>query len=151
MDDLRSSLNRAFDDIDARARNILSAVPSSELFVKPVDIIDRFTVGESVIRSAAIVEQTFNGITRRLWDDPFEWTLPEKLSDKAAIVDYIDEVAATRTEGFRYLASDADLLRSLPAPIEMKSLNDILTDCLLESSIMLGRASALLDILKPGR
>jgi hypothetical protein len=31
--------------------------------------------GEQVLRSAAIVEQSFGGLTANLWDDPFEWTL----------------------------------------------------------------------------
>ena len=39
-----------------------------------------FSCGEYILRSAAAVEQTFGGITTRLWDDPFEWTLPEALS-----------------------------------------------------------------------
>ena len=29
--------------------------------------------------SAGTIEQTFGGITANLWDDPFEWTLPETL------------------------------------------------------------------------
>jgi len=148
MDDLRGCFERAFVEIDGKAREILSSVRPADLFKNLSDpIIDHFTVGECIIRSAAVVEQAFNGITRRLWDDPFEWTLPESLPDKPAIEEYLNEVAAARADGFRYLTSDADLLRSIPAPVGMRSLQEILLDCLLRSSTTLGRASTGLDII----
>ena len=50
-----------------------------------------------LLRSAAAVEQTFGGITTRLWDDPFEWTLPEKLSSTDLLIGYLNEVEQTRT------------------------------------------------------
>ena len=78
--------------------------------------IAMFSCGEYVLRTAAIVEKTFGGITTRLWDDPFEWTLPEKLSDKHAIIDYLDEVEQTRSNGFKFFTSDSDLTREMPAP-----------------------------------
>ena len=37
------------------------------------------SIGGNILRSAGAVEQAFGGITVRLWDDPFEWTLPEEL------------------------------------------------------------------------
>src|SRR6266498_5641946 len=54
------------------------------------------SLGESVLRSAAVVEQTFGGITANLWDDPFEWTLPETLTTPESIVKYLGEVETTR-------------------------------------------------------
>ena len=39
-----------------------------------------YHLGEHIVRSAGAVEQTFDGITANLWDDPFEWTLPENLA-----------------------------------------------------------------------
>ena len=58
--------------------------------------------GEQVLRSAAIVEQTFGGLTANLWDDPFEWTLPETLSTSAKVIEYLNEVEATRQDPTYY-------------------------------------------------
>src|SRR6185436_11799101 len=54
------------------------------------------SMGEQLLRSAAAVERTFGGITANLWDDPFEWTLPEHLSTKERIDEYLGEVEDTR-------------------------------------------------------
>ena len=102
-----------------------------------------FSCGEYLLRSAAAVEQTFDGLTTRLWDDPFEWTLPEKLSTCEAIVEYLDEVEATRTRGFGFFNSDDDLKREVPAPESMRSLADILIDTLARASHLQGRAFAI--------
>lgn len=60
-----------------------------------------FSVGEYIIRSASVVEQAFGGITTRLWDDPYEWTLPEKLATSELIGQYLDDVDASRKrDGF---------------------------------------------------
>jgi hypothetical protein len=37
---------------------------------------------EQILRSARIVEQVSGGITANLWDDPFEWTLPETFKNE---------------------------------------------------------------------
>ena len=65
-------------------------------------------IGEQILRSAAAIEQTFGGLTSNLWDDPFEWTLPETLSTPAAIVEYLSEVDALRQRAFMSINGDAD-------------------------------------------
>src|SRR5437764_1168152 len=119
-------LDGQFTEIDGRQRRLINAVPDSKLFWTPVSIIDTMvllSVGGGILRSASMIEQVFLGITRRLWDDPFEWTLPEKLSTKNAIVSYLDEVTEARRRGLAFITSDADLSRKLPAP---ESLNPVL-------------------------
>ena len=106
-----------------------------------------FTVGEYILRSAAAVEQTFGGITRRLWDDPFEWTLSETLSTVALISEYLDEVDTARSAGFAFLADDKSLQKSLPAPVEIKPIAQVLTDTLLRAEHFQGRAYAIHQML----
>ena len=98
------------------------------------------SVGTFAIRAAAAVEQTINGITVRLWDDPFEWTLPEQLPTVEDLTAYFDEVEAARIRGFKFLSSDADLQKQIPAPVELKSLEQILTDTLKRSNQLLSEA-----------
>src|SRR3954469_4912424 len=96
MRTLIEELDREFAAAEDRLRAIIDATPEAKLFEKPFadeKTLIELWVGRSVIRSAAMIEQAFLGITRRLWDDPFEWTLPENLSNKPAIVGYIDEVS----------------------------------------------------------
>ena len=113
-----------------------------------------FSCGEYLLRSAAAVEQTFDGLTTRLWDDPFEWTLPEKLSTHEAIIQYLDEVEETRKKGFDFFRSDDDLARDIPAPEKLLSLAEILTDTLSRAAHHQGRAFAIYQVLtanKPPR
>lgn len=102
------------------------------------------TFGEMLLRSAAIVEQTAGGITARLWDDPFEWTLPEKLNTKDLISEYFDEVESIRNRAFGFFSSDADLSRSIPAPEDFRTLAEILISTAIKSGEQLASASELL-------
>jgi hypothetical protein len=132
--------------IDARSRDLLSRLSSDQLFQRPngsQPSMTPFSCGEYVLRSAAAVEQTFDGLTTRLWDDPFEWTLPEKLSTSGAILEYLDEVEETRKRGFGFFRSDDDLKREIPAPEQMRILADILIDTLTRASHLQGRAFAI--------
>ncbi|MFZ1701782.1 MAG: hypothetical protein WBO10_13960 [Pyrinomonadaceae bacterium] len=106
-----------------------------------------FSCGEFLLRSAAMVERSFGGITTRLWDDPFEWTLPEKLSDRASILQYLDEVAETRSAGFAFFSSDADLTRSIPAPEELTPIIAVLLETLGMAEHFQGRAYAVFQML----
>jgi hypothetical protein len=92
------------------------------------------TFGESIVRSAAAVEQTGGGLMTRLWDDPFEWTLPEHLSSSARITEYIEEVEQVRKKAFELLKDDKELSLRIPAPAELRSINEILTDTLVSST-----------------
>ena len=133
MDPMLATFDRSFQKLDSRSRELLSNLADANLFEKPREIANSmamFSVGEYVLRSAAMVEKTFGGITTRLWDDPFEWTLPEKLATKAAIAQYLDEVEATRANGFAFFASDDDLKRQMPAPEKLRPVFEILLETL---------------------
>src|SRR5436305_1775099 len=103
MDPILSALDKQFITLDSRSRDLLAVLTEEQLFQRPdgsSTSMTPFSCGEYVLRSAAAVEQTFDGITTRLWDDPFEWTLPEKLSTRGAVRQYLDEVEETRKRGF---------------------------------------------------
>ena len=74
------------------------------------------SVGEGLLRSAAVVERTFGGITANLWDDPFEWTLPEYLSTPESIKAHLHEVEETRRRAFESFADDDCLLKQIETP-----------------------------------
>ena len=99
--------------------------------------------GESLLRSASAVEQLAGGITVRLWDDPFEWTLPEQLSTKAKIREHFDVVEASRLRAFAHLKDDSDLEKLIPAPEELQPLGAVIRDALTLSTEHLGRAATL--------
>ena len=106
------------------------------------------SIGEQILRSAAAIEQTFGGLTSNLWDDPFEWTLPETLSTPAAIVEYLSEVDALRHRAFNSINGDADLVRYVSVPSgEPKMLVELLIETLVRASDHRGRAIATLKIL----
>lgn len=147
---LINTLESHFEDIDRRQRSMLSRVGDDKLFWTPISTADTMltlSVGGGVLRSAAMVEQAFLGITRRLWDDPFEWTLPEKLSTRNAILEYLDEVAETRRNGLSFLKSDADLTRQLPAPETLKPILQVLLEAISRAENCLGRSEAVAKIL----
>ncbi|HRI02996.1 MAG TPA: hypothetical protein PLL77_04560 [Pyrinomonadaceae bacterium] len=150
MDAFLSALDKRFAVIDARSRDLLARVPNNLLYQRPRETRSEmapFSCGEYILRSAAMVEKTFGGITTRLWDDPFEWTLPEKLVNKDLITAYLDEVEATRLKGFSFFTSDQDLKREIPAPETLRSLSDILIETIGLASHFQGRAFALFQAL----
>lgn len=71
------------------------------------------SIGECVLRSARVVEQAFGGLTANLWDDPLEWSLPEMLTTRESILEYIREVDATRKQAFKGFSGDSDLARNI--------------------------------------
>lgn len=157
MDPMLSSLDKQFVAIDARSRELLALLTPETLFLRPRELSNSmapFSCGEFILRSAAMVEKTFGGITTRLWDDPFEWTLPEKLGDHAAILEYLDEVENTRKKGFAFIGSDDDLTKQMPAPVTLTPIIDTLLDTLARAQHFQGRAFALYQVLtgeKPPR
>jgi hypothetical protein len=110
-----------------------------------------FSCGEFILRSAASVEQAIGGITTRLWDDPFEWTLPEELSSPDKVIGYLEEVEAARIKGFEFISSDDDLLRSVPSPKDLRSLFDILLDSVCRGEHYQGRAFAVYRMFSDGK
>ena len=148
------SLDRSFDSISSRTRALLALTSDDILYRRPRELpntFSMFTVGEYVLRSAAAVEQTFGGLTTRLWDDPFEWTLPEKLNSVDLIREYLDEVDRTRREGIAFIVDDESLSRSIPAPVKILPLSQVLLDTLTRSEHYLGRAYAVFQMLSDAK
>ncbi|MDQ2747415.1 MAG: hypothetical protein M3T96_09165 [Acidobacteriota bacterium] len=138
--------SRAFDALHRRSNELIELTPDDKLFWKPRDLgrtMAMFSVGEYVLRSAGKIEQTFGGITTRLWDDPFEWTLPEELASGELITNYLSEVEATRTNGFALLKSDEDLRREIPAPAKMRTIFEVLLETVARAEHFQGRAFAV--------
>lgn len=98
-----------------------------------------------LVRSAAVVEQMINGITVRLWDDPFEWTLPERMAAGEDLIAYFEEVETARLRGFEFFRDDSDLDRSIPAPKVLRTLDEVLIDALSRSEAYLSKAKIILS------
>ena len=145
-----ASLENEFARLHSQYRSLIRATPADEIYRQPQRSQGRSlsSVGESVLRGAAAVEQAFGGITANLWDDPFEWTLPENLSTPARIVEYLEEVEATRQRAFVSFARDADLLKEIMGPAsETRLLIDLLIETLAKAAEHYGRAAATLSLL----
>jgi hypothetical protein len=146
MNSILQSLDRLFAENHKRSSKFLPSVSNEMLFKRPRELPRTFTmfsVGEYLIRSGAEVEQVIGGITTRLWDDPFEWTLPEELSSSAKIAEYLNEVESERKNGFGFLNTDVDLTRSIPAPERLNTIFELLAGTLARSSHFQGRAFAI--------
>jgi hypothetical protein len=146
MKQLLETLDAQFLRIHRRAGDFVRLVPPEKLYWQPREREALFPVnscGEYVLRAAAAVEQTFGGITTRLWDDPFEWTLPEALSTNELILNYLDEVEETRRKGFAFFSSDDDLRREIPAPERLKTIFQILLETIARAEHFQGRAFAV--------
>lgn len=139
-------LERQFESLNRRSVELLDNISDERLFWRPRElkqIFVMFSCGEYILRSAGAIEQTFGGITTRLWDDPFEWTLPEELSTVERVKEYLAEVEATRRKGFALFQSDDDLRREMPAPERLKTIFEILIECLARAEHFQGRAFAV--------
>lgn len=141
---------RRFLEIHKNSRQIIEKT-SDELLYKQLnktDIDFPFnTIGGNILRSAGAIEQAFGGITVRLWDDPFEWTLPEELKSGAKIIAYLEETEATRQRGFALFKSDEDLKKEIPAPEEFKTLFQILLETIAKAENFQGRAAGIFQTL----
>ena len=146
MKQLIETLDAQFLRIHRRAVDFVVLVPPEKLYWQPREREALFPVnscGEYILRSAAAVEQTFGGIMTRLWDDPFEWTLPEALSTNELILNYLAEVEETRLKGFAFFTTDDDLRREMPAPERLKPIFQILLETIARAEHFQGRAFAV--------
>ncbi len=138
--------DRQFSDLHLRSCEFIQKIPDEKLYWQPREKDALFPVnscGEYVLRSAGAVEQTFGGLTVKLWDDPFEWTLPEQLSTIDKILEYLAEVEETRQKGFALFQSDEDLRRELPAPEKLKTIFALLLETIARAEHFQGRAFAV--------
>lgn len=137
---------RRFLEIDKNSRKIIEKTPDEFLYKQANKSVADFpfnSIGGNVLRSAGAIEQTFGGITVRLWDDPFEWTLPEELNSNAKIIEYLDETEQTKCRGFELFKSDEDLKKEMPAPEKMKTIFEILLETVAKAEHFQGRAVAV--------
>jgi len=145
MDTFIRSLDEQFANLHRQSCDLIERLSPEQLYRELPATAD--SCGEQVLRSAAIVEQTFGGLTANLWDDPFEWTLPETLSTSAKVIEYLNEVEATRREAFQLFRSDQDLSKEIMAPSGKTQLRPFLLDTLKRARHHQQRAIAALDRL----
>lgn len=150
-----SSLDEQFALLHARSRTFITLVPQEKLYWQPrqsLGMVPAYSCGEHLLRSAGAVEQTFGGIATNLWDDPFEWTLPESLRTPESVTEYLDEVEATRQRGFALFGSDDDLRKKIAAPSgEMRVLCSLLVETLDRAAHQQGRAFAVFRLFSDAR
>ncbi len=148
MREMLDVIDSQFRSIHDRSKEIVALIPDEFLYTQPREL-DRtyaiFSCGEYIIRSAAAVEQCFGGMTTRLWDDPFEWTLREALATKELILGYLGEVETSRVHAMGFLRSDDDLLKTLPAPEKIVSIFELLLSTVRRAEHYQGRAAAVLQ------
>ena len=131
----------------SRLKELVARLPVQSLYDTPPRSM---SVGESVVRSAATLEQAFGGLTTNLWDDPHEWTLPETLSTSALIVRYLGEVDQARTRAFASLVDDSALEKYIAMPSgEQSSIQALLFNALAAAQDFERRAADSYKMLFP--
>ena len=100
-----------------------------------------------LLRSAAVIEQMCGGLTANLWDDPFEWTLPETLSNTDRIIEYLSEVDVARQRAFNSIRDDSALTKYISAPTGERQLVNLLLETLVKAVDYRGRAVAAIKLL----
>jgi hypothetical protein len=147
------SLDREFARLYAKSVSLIEETPVDLLYSRRGQESSSCakslsSVGESVLRCAAVVEQTFGGITSNLWDDPFEWTLPEHLSTPSRINEHLTDVEATRARAFSSFANDACLLKRVAVPSgETRPLIDLILETLVRANWYHAQALIALESL----
>ena len=136
-------IDQEFAGLLESLKDLASSVPISLLYRNPPAV----SIGECILRSAAKIEQTCGGLTSNLWDDPFEWTLPETLSNSDLIVDYLSEVDRLRQLAFNSITYDSALTKYISAPAGERQLVNVLLETLVEAADYRGRAVATVKIL----
>ena len=155
MNKLILAFDEQFTRLHARSVAFVEAIPEEKLYWQPRQSSGAFPVyscGEHLLRSAGTVEQTFGGITTNLWDDPFEWTLPETLATPKSVAEYLNEVEVTREGGFARFRSDEDLMKEIAVPSgEMRLLCALLLETLDRAAHHQGRAFATFSLFSDAR
>lgn len=142
--DFVNHLEHEFVRLIENLKQLVNSVTPDLLYRRPPNV----TIGENLLRSAAAMEQTFGGLTANLWDDPFEWTLPETLSTPELINEYLSEVNDARRRAFKSIVGDRDLSKYISGPSgEPQQLFVLLIETLIKASDYHGRAVATLKML----
>src|SRR5918998_4053485 len=150
-------LDEQFARLHGRSLALVRAVEPGRLYWQPpresgARTYPLYSCGEHLLRSAAAVEQTFGGITVNLWDDPFEWTLPESMPAPEDVARYLEEAEATRRRAFEFLRSDEDMGKEIAVPSgEMRTLFSLAVETLARAAHHQGRAYATLRLFSDAR
>jgi hypothetical protein len=135
------SLDREFARLYLHSCRIIKNTPQDHLYAREATR-QLPSTGESVLRSAAAIERTFGGLTSNLWDDPFEWTLPEHLSTPARVIEHLGEVEKLRSRAFESFSDDACLLKHVATPTgETCPLIELLLETLVRAAEFQGQAA----------
>ena len=143
------SFDHEFAQLDLRARSLVKTTPFEIFYKAPANAaLGSQSIGELILRSAGAVEQTCGGLTSNLWDDPFEWTLPETLSTSDLVIEYLDEVENTRKQAFARFLNDGDLVKLIAVPNgEPRPLVNLLLETLVRATGYQARAAVILALL----
>ncbi|HJU93966.1 MAG TPA: hypothetical protein VJ656_13590 [Pyrinomonadaceae bacterium] len=137
-----NDLDREFANLIESLKELVNSVPPNLLYQKPPAV----SIGENILRSAAVIEQCCGGLTANLWDDPFEWTLPETLSNADRIIEYLSEVDLARQRAFNSILDDNALSKYISdASGEPRRLIGLLVETLVTAADYRGRALNLVQ------
>ena len=137
-----NAIDREFATLIGSLKELVNSVPQNLLYQRPPAV----SIGENILRSAAVIEQVCGGLTANLWDDPFEWTLPETLSNADRIIEYLSEVDLARQRAFSSILDDCALSKYISVPSgEPRPLGSLLLETLVKASEYRGRALFLQD------
>jgi hypothetical protein len=138
MNDFIAWFDQEFARLESAWRDLAATLDEEILYSPRTQQLS--PLAEQIVRSARIVEQVFGGISANLWDDPFEWTLPETLTTQDKLKAYLDEVHAARERGFQLFRDDRDLLKSIMPPAGRTQLMSLLLDTLVRAWHQLPKA-----------
>jgi hypothetical protein len=150
------SLDREFRQLHGRGLALVRLVPAERLYwqprAAPPGALPVYSCGEHLLRAAASVEQTFGGVSENLWDDPFEWTLPEALPSPARVEEYLVEAEQTRLHAFARFRDDGDVLKEIATPSgKMRTLLALALETLARAAHHQGRAYATFRLFSDSR
>ena len=140
---LVNALDREFLRLHQQLLLLVESIPQAQLYSQTSRDLEWSCVGEALLRSAAVVEQTCGGFMSNLWDDPFEWTLAETLRSTDRVKEYLNEVEHTRQQTFARFTSDGDLLKDIAVPSgELRPVVSVLVETLVRAAKHQGQVAA---------
>ena len=145
------NLDNQFAEIHKSSSDFIANLPAEFLYRRCAKASSHDTCGEQIQRCGAVIEQSFGGITASLWDDPFEWTLPETLNTPVKVLEYLREVEALRHRAFLAFKDDADLSKEIMTPAGPTQILPFLLDTLKRARHHQQRAFNVLDALTTDR
>jgi hypothetical protein len=128
--DSLESLDRDFISVLSELMALIKSIPGEKIYFNPAGPSGGSVV-DYVVKTASTLEQAFGGLTTNLWDDPFEWTLPETLSTSDLILAYLVEVDGARARAIASLVDDSALDKYIAMPSgEQTSIRKLLAEAL---------------------